>query len=96
MTQIEVKTFFYDLIHCKDKILSNFDQWDEKYPDDERGALVAGIQESPNDQLINFLMNVQKLASGFQQIQDMITAAEQAEVEEAMRDDDDDDDDDDD
>ena len=42
MPKIEIKTFFYDLIHCKDKIFATFDKWDKKYDEDERGPLVAG------------------------------------------------------
>ena len=53
MAKIEVESFFYDLIHCKNKILSTFDKWDEKYEDDERGALVAGIRECEDADLIN-------------------------------------------
>ena len=94
MANIEIESFFYDLFHCKDKLLESFNEWDEKYDDDERGALVAGIQECPNDKLIIFLMNVQKLAAGYERIQEMINAAEQAEVDAELDDDDDDDDDD--
>ena len=92
MTKIEVRHFFYDLIHCKDKILSNFDKWDEKYSEDERGALVAGIRESKDADLINLLINIQRLASGYEQIKELMVAAEQKEVDEAMSDDEDDDD----
>ena len=45
MSKIEVQSFFYDLIHCKDKILSVFNEFDEQYEEDERGSLVAGIKE---------------------------------------------------
>ena len=31
MPSIEIQSFFYDLIHCKDKVLTVFNQWDEKY-----------------------------------------------------------------
>ncbi len=93
MAKIEIQSFFYDLIHCKDKILTSFDEWDEKYEEDERGALVAGIREAPDAQLITLLVNIQKLAAGYQQIKDLIDQAEQAEVDEAMSDEDDDDDD---
>lgn len=93
MLKIEVRHFFYDLIHCKDKILSAFDQWDEKYPDDPRGPLVAGIQESDPGDLVSLLITIQKMALGFQDIQDLITEAEQAQVAADMEDDDDEDDD---
>jgi len=95
MANIEVESFFYDLFHCKDKILESFDEWDEKYDNDERGALVAGIRDCPDSQLIPFLMNVQKLAAGYARIQEKIQAAEQAEVDAELEDDEDDDDDDD-
>ncbi len=96
MAKIEVESFFYDLIHCKNKILSTFDKWDEKYEDDERGALVAGIRECEDADLINVLINIQRLASGYEQIKELMDAAEQQEVDEAMSDDEEDDDDDDD
>ena len=95
MAKIEVESFFYDLIHCKDKILSAFDEWDEKYGDDDRGALVAGIRECKDADLINILINIQRLASGYEQIKELMDAAEQKEVDEAMSDDEDDDDEDD-
>jgi len=96
MAKIEVESFFYDLIHCKNKILSTFDKWDEKYEDDERGALVAGIRECEDADLINnVLINIQRLASGYEQIKELMDAAEQQEVDEAMSDDEEDDDDDD-
>ena len=95
MPTIEIKSFFYDLIHCKDKILSNFDKWDEKYSEDERGALVAGIRESKDADLINLLINIQRLASGYEQIKALMDAAEQKDVDEAMSDDEEDEDDDD-
>lgn len=95
MASIEIQSFFYDLIHCKNKILSTFDKWDEKYEEDERGALVAGIRECPDAELINVLINIQRLASGYEQIKDLMDAAEQKEVDEAMSDDEEDDDDDD-
>jgi hypothetical protein len=94
MAKIEIQSFFYDLIHCKDKILSTFDEWDGKYEEDERGALVAGIREAPDAQLITLLVNIQKLARGYEQIKELIDQAEQAEVDEAMSAEDDDDDDD--
>jgi len=93
MAKIEIQSFFYDLIHCKDKILTTFDEFDEKYPEDERGPLVAGMREIPDDKLITLLVNIQKLAAGYQRIKDLIDAAEQAEVDEAMSDEDDDEDD---
>ena len=93
MPKIEIQSFFYDLIHCKDKILSNFDKWDEKYADDERGPLVAGIRECGDADLVNLLINIQRLASGYEQIKELMVAAEQKEVDEAMSDDDDDDED---
>jgi hypothetical protein len=96
MAKIEVESFFYDLIHCKNKILSTFDKWDEKYEDDERGALVAGIRECEDADLINVLINIQRLASGYEKIKELMDAAEQQEVDEAMSDDEEDDDDDDD
>ncbi len=95
MAKIEVESFFYDLIHCKNKILSTFDKWDEKYEDDERGALVAGIRECEDADLINVLINIQRLASGYEKIKELMDAAEQQEVDEAMSDDEEDDDDDD-
>ena len=52
MPSIEIQSFFYDLIHCKNKILSNFEKWDEKYEEDERGPLVAGIRECKDAELI--------------------------------------------
>ena len=94
MTKIEIRSFFYDLIHCKDKILSKFDKWDEKYAEDERGPLVAGIRECKDADLVNLLINMQRLASGYEQIKELMDAAEQKEVDEAMSDDEDDDDDD--
>ena len=88
MPKIEIKTFFYDLIHCKDKILSSFDKWDEKYEEDERGSLVAGIRECEDQELITLLVNIQKLASGYEQIKELMDKAEQDEVDAAMEDDD--------
>ena len=92
MAKIQIESFFYDLIHCKDKILAAFDQWDEKYGEDERGALVAGIRECPDNELITLLINIQRLASGYEKIKVLIDLAEQAEVDEAMAEEDDDDD----
>ncbi|MBI4389679.1 MAG: hypothetical protein HY580_05810 [Nitrospinae bacterium] len=91
MAKIEVKSFFYDLIHCKDKINATFAKWDQQYGDDERGALVAGIRECPDSELVSLLINVQRLATGYEQIQESVTQAEQAEVEAAMADEDDED-----
>ncbi|MBM15009.1 MAG: hypothetical protein CMH75_02810 [Nitrospina sp.] len=88
MPKIEIESFFYDLIHCKDKILATFDKWDTKYDNDERGALVAGIRECPDPELITLLMNIQKLASGYEQIKDLMDRAEQEEVDAALEDDD--------
>ena len=93
MAKIEIQSFFYDLLHCKDKILTTFDEFDEKYPEDERGPLVAGMREIPDDKLITLLVNIQKLAAGYQRIKDLIDEAEQAEVDEAMSEEDDDEDD---
>ena len=93
MAKIEIQSFFYDLIHCKDKILTSFDEWDEKFGEDERGALVAGIREAPDAQLITLLVNIQKLARGYEQIKELIDQAEQAEVDAAMSEDDDEEDD---
>ena len=77
--------------YCKNKILSNFEKWDEKYEEDERGPLVAGIRECKDAELINLLINVQRLASGYEQIKELMDAAEQKDVDEAMSDDEDDD-----
>ena len=93
MAKIEVQSFFYDLLHCKDKILTTFNEFDEKYPEDERGPLVAGMREIPDDKLITLLINIQKLAVGYERIKDLIDEAEQAEVDAAMSEDDDDEDD---
>ena len=88
MPKIEIKTFFYDIIHCKDKLLPSFDKWDEKYEEDERGALVAGIRECEDQELITLLVNIQKLAAGYEQIKELMDQAEQEQVDEAMDDDD--------
>ena len=93
MPKIEIQSFFYDLIHCKDKILSVFEKWDKKYDEDERGALVAGIRDCPDAELITLLVNIQKLATGYEQIKDLIDQAEQEQVEEALTEDDPDDED---
>ena len=68
-----------------------FDKWDEKYEEDERGALVAGMRECKDAELINMLMNIQKLAAGYDQIKELMDKAEQDEVDAAMEDDDPDD-----
>ena len=88
MPKVEIESFFYDLIHCKNKILSTFDKWDEKYDEDERGPLVAGILECEDPELITLLMNIQKLASGYEQIKELMDKAEEDEVDAAMEDDD--------
>lgn len=88
MPKIEIQSFFYDLIHCKDKINSMFLKWDELYEEDERGALVAGVRESPEEEVVSFLMSVQRLAAGYEQIQELVARAEQAEVDAALADDD--------
>ena len=91
MPKIEIQSFFYDLLHCKNKILSVFDKWDQKYEEDERGSLVAGMRDCPDAELINLLMNIQKLATGYEQIKDLMDKAEQDLVDEAMDEDDPDD-----
>ena len=93
MSKIEVQSFFYDLIHCKDKILTTFDKWDEKYSEDERGAIIAGIRECPDSELITLMVNVQRMASGYEQIKELIDQAEQKEADEAAADDDEEDED---
>lgn len=90
MPKIEIQSFFYDLIHCKDKVNTIFAKWDELYGNDERGALVAGVRESPDDEVVSFLMSVQRLAAGYEQIQELVNKAEQAEVDAALVDDEDD------
>lgn len=94
MPKIEVRSFFYDLIHCKDKILSTFDKFDEVYGDDDRGALVAGIREMEDGDLINLLINIQRLAMGFQEIQDLMNQAEEEELKASIAEDDEEEDDD--
>ena len=91
MAKIEIENFFYDLLHCKNKIISTFDKWDTKYEEDERGSLVAGMRDCPDAELINLLMNIQKLATGYEQIKDLMDKAEQDQVDEAMDEDDPDD-----
>ena len=90
MPKIEILSFVYDLIHCKDKINAIFSKWDEIYGEDDRGALVAGVRESPEDEIVSLLMSVQRLAAGYEQIQELVTNAEQAEVDAALADDEDD------
>jgi hypothetical protein len=93
MPKIEIQTFFYDLIHCKNKILSTFEKWDNKYDEDERGALVAGIRDCPDTELITLLVNIQKLADGYERIKELVDKAEQDQVDEAFVEDDPDDED---
>ncbi len=94
MSKIEVQTYFYDLIHCKDKILSAFDEFDEQYGEDERGSLVAGIKEMEDSKLVTLLINIQKMAQGFEQIKELMDAAEEEELQASLVDDEDEDDDD--
>ena len=96
MSKIEVQSFFYDLIHCKDKILSVFNEFDEQYGEDERGSLVAGIREMEDGKMVNLLVNIQRMAQGFEQIKELMDAAEDAELQASLIDDEDDDDEDDD
>ncbi len=93
MPKIEIQSFFYDLIHCKNKILSVFEKWDKKYEEDERGSLVAGMRECKDAELITLLVNIQKLATGYEQILALVNEAEQAQVDEAFVEDDPDDED---
>ena len=94
MAKIEIQSFFFDLIHCKDKILSTFDEFDEKFEDDERGALVAGIREMEDSDLVNLLINIQRMAAGYEQIKELMDAAEEEELQKSLEEDDEDDDDD--
>ncbi len=96
MSKIEVQSFFYDLLHCKDKILSVFNEFDEQYGEDERGSLVAGIKEMEDSKLVTLLVNIQKMAQGYEQIKELMDAAEEEELQASLADDEDDDDDDDD
>ena len=96
MAKIEIQSFFFDMIHCKDKIIRIFDDFDEKFADDERGALVAGIKEMPDADLVNLLINVQRMATGYEQIKELMDQAEEEELQKSLVEDDDDDDDDDD
>ncbi len=93
MPKIEIQSFFYDLIHCKNKILSVFEKWDKKYEEDERGSLVAGMRECKDAELITLLVNIQKLATGYERIKALVDEAEQAQVDEAFVEDDPDDED---
>ena len=93
MRKIEIQNFFYDLIHCKNKINSVFEKWDKKYEEDERGPLVAGMRECPDAELVTLLINIQKLAAGYEQIKELIDKAEQEQVDEAFVEDDPDDED---
>jgi len=90
MAKIEVLSYFYDLIHCKDKILTTFEKWDETYGEDDRGPLVAGMRDCKEAELITLLVNIQRLASGYERIKDQIDAAEQELVDEAMEEEDED------
>jgi hypothetical protein len=92
MAKIEIRSFFFDLLHCKDKIISIFDGFDEKYGDDERGSLVAGIREMGDADLVNLLINVQRMATGYEEIKELMDAAEEEELQKTLEEDDDDDD----
>ena len=96
MAKIEIQSFFFDLIHCKDKILSTFDEFDEKYGEDERGSLVAGIQEMKDSDLVNLLINIQRLATGYEQIKELMDQAEEEEMNASLEDGEEDEDEDDD
>ena len=93
MRKIEIQSFFYDLIHCKNKINSVFEKWDQKYEEDERCHLVAGMREWPEAELVTLLINIQKLAAGYEQIKELMDKAEQEQVDEAFVEDDPDDED---
>jgi hypothetical protein len=96
MAKIEIQSFFFDLIHCKDKILSTFDEFDEKYGEDERGSLVAGIQEMEDADLVNLLINIQRLATGYEQIKELMDQAEEEEMKATLQEEEEEDEDDDD
>lgn len=96
MAKIEIQSFFFDLLHCKDKILGIFDEFDNKFGDDERGSLVAGIREMGDADLVNLLINVQRMATGYEQIKELMDAAEEEELQKTLEEEDDDDDDEDD
>jgi len=96
MAKIEIQSFFFDLLHCKDKIISIFDEFDEKFGEDERGPLVAGIREMGDADLVNLLINVQRMATGYEEIKELMDAAEEEELQKSLEEEDDDDDDDDD
>ena len=96
MAKIEIQSFFFDLLHCKDKIISIFDGFDEKFGDDDRGSLVAGIREMEDADLVNLLINVQRMATGYEEIKELMDAAEDEELQKSLEEEEDDDDDDDD
>ena len=91
MRKIKIQIFFYDKIHCKIKNNSVFEKWDQKYEEDERGPLVAGMRECPDAELVTLLINIQKLAAGYEQIKELMDKAEQEQVDEAFVEDDPDD-----
>jgi hypothetical protein len=96
MAKIEIQSFFFDLLHCKDKIMNTFDEFDAKYGDDERGSLVAGIHEMADADLVNLLISIQRMATGYEQIKELMDAAEEEELQKTLVEEEDDDDDDDD
>ena len=49
------------------------------------------MRECEDAELINMLMNIQKLATGYEQIKELMDQAEQEEVDAAMEEDDPDD-----
>ena len=61
-----------------------FKKLGKKYDEDDRGPLVAGMRECKDAELITLLMNIQKLAAGYEQIKELMDQAEQAEVDVAM------------
>ena len=93
---MKFKVFFSTLLHCKDKIISIFDGFDEKFGDDDRGSLVAGIREMEDADLVNLLINIQRMATGYGEIKELMDAAEEEELQKSLEEEDDDDDDDDD
>ena len=92
MAKIEIQSFFFDLIHCKDIILAAFDQFDEKYGDDERGSLVAGIHEMEDAELVRLLINIQRLARGYEEIKELMDRAEEEELQAGLVEEEDDED----
>ena len=96
MAKIEIQSFFFDLLHCKDKIINTFDEFDTKYGEDERGSLVAGIRDMGDSDLVNLLISIQRMATGYEQIKELMDAAEEAELQKTLEEEEDDDDDDDD